>query len=106
MSDDDRGCAAGGGESAPPAVRAVVDRIGDGVATLLVGEDEREVAVEPAELPEGAVEGSWLLVREGPAGLRIVGVDEPGAAARHREAENRLDRLRRDRGSGRFPPRT
>ena len=39
---------------------AVVDRISEGLAVLLVGPDEREVAVDFASLPDGAKEGDWL----------------------------------------------
>lgn len=39
---------------------AVIDRITDGIATLLVGEDE--IVVDLDTLPEGVREGDWLEV--------------------------------------------
>ena len=39
---------------------AVIDRITDGVATLLIGEDE--IVVDLDTLPEGVKEGDWLKV--------------------------------------------
>ena len=85
---------------------AVVDRIVDGQAVLLVGadEDERQLPIEA--LPEDAGEGDWLYVTRSAAGeLRIVGVDHSGTAARREELSGRLDRLRRTRTRGRFPRR-
>lgn len=43
--------------------KAVIDRIVDGkIAVLLVGDDEMEIHVNYSELPNGAKEGSHLLV--------------------------------------------
>ena len=39
---------------------AVIDRIAEGVATLLIGEDE--IVVDLDTLPEGVKEGDWLKV--------------------------------------------
>ena len=39
---------------------AIIDRITDGVATLLVGEDE--IVVDIDTLPEGVKEGDWFKV--------------------------------------------
>jgi hypothetical protein len=94
-----------GAAAEPEATRAVVDRVVDGVALLLVGTAEREVERPVGELPDGTGEGSWLLVRAGDGDVEIVGVDETGSAARRAEVSERLDRIRGSRGSGRFPPR-
>lgn len=87
----------------PADRRAVVDRIVDGVAVLLVGPDEHEHELPAADLPAGAGEGAWLLVTGAGAGLRVVGVDEPGETEHRARTEQRMARLRRDRGGGRFP---
>jgi hypothetical protein len=91
----------GGPVSEPTQERAVVDRIDEGVAVLLVGPSEREVTVPASELPDGAAEGSWLRVRGQDAELELLDLDD-AADARRAEADERLDRLRRTRGSGRF----
>lgn len=80
--------------------RAVVDRIVDGQAVLLVGESETEHHVEASSLPDGATEGAWLLVSAG--SWEIVGVDEAGAAAKRNELSGRMEKLRRQRSRGRF----
>jgi hypothetical protein len=84
---------------------AVVDRVTDGVATLLVGEGERSVVIPASDLPAGVGEGAWVLVREREDGIDVVGIDAERTAARRAELEERLGRVRRSRGSGRFPAR-
>jgi len=41
-------------------MNAVIDRISDGTAVLLIGKEETQVSVPLSELPEGAGEGTWL----------------------------------------------
>lgn len=80
--------------------RAIVDRIVDGQAVLLVGDQEAEHHVDASGLPDGAREGSWLLVRV--PEWTIVGVDEAGAGEKRRELSARMEELRRRRAGGRF----
>ncbi|MEK7874171.1 MAG: DUF3006 domain-containing protein, partial [Chloroflexota bacterium] len=42
--------------------RAVIDRIDEGQAVLLVGDEERQVVVPLAKLPTGVAPGDWLKV--------------------------------------------
>ena len=91
----------------PPDVnRAVVDRVVDGVAVLLVEPDEHEHHLPADSLPEGAGEGAWLLVTGSGPDLHVVGRDVEGEEARRADAETRIARLRRTRGAGRFDPGT
>lgn len=89
---------------APDVHRAVVDRVVDGVAVLLVEPDEREHHLPADGLPDGAGEGAWLLVAGSGPDLHVVGRDVEGEEARRADAEGRIARLRRTRGSGRFDP--
>lgn len=89
--------------SREPDVRAVVDRIVEGHAVLLVGPDEREHHLPAEELPDGAGEGSWLRVAGSGADLRVVGPDPQGEAGRRADNAERVARLRRTRRGGRFP---
>lgn len=89
----------------PDVRRAVVDRVADGVAVLLVGPDEKEHRTPAEALPAGAGEGAWLLVAGAGSALRIVGRDPGGEAARRRDVSERMARVRRDRRGGRFRPR-
>jgi len=78
-----------------PADAAVVDRIEDGRhAVLLVGEAEVELVVDVALLPEGTVEGDWLRL-----GLTA---DVELTESRRSVLADRLERIRRTRGGGRF----
>ena len=80
---------------AVPDDAAVVDRIVDGRhAVLLVGAGEVELVVDVARLPEGTVEGDWLRI-----GLAA---DPERTAQRRRDLEERMERIRRTRGGGRF----
>lgn len=82
-------------------VRAVVDRVTDGTAVLLVGADEAERHVPASGLPDGTGEGAWLRVVDGDP-PRIVGVDRDGEAAARERNRGRMARLREERSSGRF----
>jgi hypothetical protein len=76
-------------------VRAVVDRIVEGVAVLLVGDEETQFDVPVDELPSQVRQGSWLRVRLRGADVEVVDLD-PEATERAREsAEAQRDRLRR-----------
>lgn len=88
--------AGGGADRATAALTAVVDRVVDGrSAVLLVGDDEQELVVPIALLPDGTGEGDVL---------RLGLVPDPAATAERRDAlAGRLDALRRERGRpGRF----
>jgi hypothetical protein len=87
--------------SADEIESAVVDRIVDDVAVLLVGEDESEVTVPRTSLPKDVDEGSWLLIRRSGVGLTVVGMDPAGEERQRERMARRMERLRRQRG-GRF----
>jgi hypothetical protein len=78
---------------------AVVDRIVDGQAVLLVGEAEDELVVPAGALPEGTGEGDWVHVDPGGDPV-VTGPAEPQVDAT--ELKDRMARLRRDRRGGRF----
>lgn len=81
---------------------AVVDRVVEGEAVLLVGDDETEVHVPADGLPDGTGEGAWLAITvEGGAVLSMTLDSDRTDAAGDRIAQ-KLDRLRRDRRGGRF----
>lgn len=84
------------------ARRAVVDRIVEDLAVLLVDPDEQEHHLPADQLPPGAGEGAWLLVAGEGTGLRVVGHDTAGEADHRARNEERRSRLRRTRGGGRF----
>lgn len=87
----------------PDLRRAVVDRIVDDVAVLLVGPDEDEHRIALRDLPVRVGEGAWLQVTGSGPDLRVVGVDTAGEADHRARAEQRMARLRRNQGGGRFP---
>jgi hypothetical protein len=84
--------------------RAVVDRIVDGrTAVLLVGPDEVERIVAVEVLPEGAGEGTWVVLEHSndPADVRLR-IDEQLTQQRFDDLTARLDAIRRTRRGGRF----
>jgi hypothetical protein len=78
-----------------PVDAAVVDRIEDGTrAVLLVGPGEVELVLEVSVLPEGTREGDWLRI-----GFTV---DASLTDARRAAVAERMERIRRTRGGGRF----
>jgi hypothetical protein len=82
--------------------RAVVDRVVDGLAVLLVEPDGHEQHVPLAQLPAGVGEGTVVLVEHRDGGLHVVAADEEETARRQADARQRLAALRARRGRGRF----
>jgi hypothetical protein len=76
---------------------AVVDRIEDGLATVLLEEDETdayELLVEPAELPEDGQHANAVLTVEVRDGDLVEANYEASETAERREsAQSRFDRL-------------
>jgi len=92
-----------GGPAAIPADRAVVDRIVDAsTAVLLVGPDEFEVHIPAEALPDGAADGTWLVIDlDGPS-PRIVEIDQARTDELASDLADRLAHLRATRSRGRF----
>jgi len=82
--------------------RAVIDRITDGWAVLLVGDREQELRVRETELPDGAEEGSIVQVRVSGLKVEVVEVDDGATDEKRAEMKDRLSRLRKSRSTGRF----
>lgn len=76
------------------AGRAVVDRVVEGLAVLLVGDAETEVEVPAAALPDGAGEGSVVTVRSVDGSVEVLAVDDAATAAARDRAAAQRDRLR------------
>lgn len=70
-------------------MHAVIDRIAEGKAVLLIGSEESPVYVPVDVLPEGAKEGTWLDVD-----FRI---NEKLTAEQYRKNRELLDKIKRKR---------
>ncbi|HZA24076.1 MAG TPA: DUF3006 domain-containing protein [Dehalococcoidia bacterium] len=76
--------------------KAVVDRIEDGQhAVLLVGGAEAERVAPLAALPDGATEGTWLLVRFEDESLTAAELDLVEEAQTRQRIQEKLQKLRR-----------
>jgi hypothetical protein len=70
---------------------AVIDRIVNGIATLLVGEEEKDMIVGLNRLPEGAKEGDWLEMDSEGSFAAAPGV----TWERKKRVRSKLDKLRK-----------
>ena len=73
--------------------RAVIDRVEDGLAVLLVGTDEKEVVVRLRDLPEGSGPGVWLRVNLDGERLTHAEVDSETTRVRKSRIQQTLNRL-------------
>ncbi|MSQ32911.1 MAG: DUF3006 domain-containing protein [Dehalococcoidia bacterium] len=73
--------------------RACIDRIDEGLATLMVGAEGRELVVPLAALPAGIAAGDWLQVELEGGRLVRATVDRTETARRRRRIRGKLDRL-------------
>lgn len=80
----------------------VVDRVTEGQAVLLVGDDEVEHHVPAADLPDDAGEGSWLTVTVEAGAVTAMVLDADRTAATAERIGEKLDRIRRNQGGNRF----
>jgi len=79
--------------------RAVVDRIVETMAVLLVGERETEYHVPVNSLPDGAGAGSWLRVTVNDSEVTSVLLDVEETKTVQTRIDEKLNRLRQ-RGRG------
>lgn len=86
----------------PKDERAVIDRITDDWAVLLIGDEEQERRVKADELPDGAREGSIVNVRVSGLRVEVLEVDDAATKEKRSEMKDRLGRLKRTRSTGRF----
>lgn len=82
--------------------RAVVDRLTDGWAVLLVDDREQERRVRVDDLPDDVREGSIVQVRV--SGLKVEVLEDDAAAtdAKRAEMKGRIARLKKSRSTARF----
>jgi hypothetical protein len=78
--------------------RAVVDRVGEGIAVLLVGPGHTEVHVPAEDLPEDVGAGTWVVLDLQLHPPLVLGADPELTGERAAELSRRLDALRPDRG--------
>ena len=86
----------------PKDQRAVIDRITDDWAVLLIGDKEQERRVKADELPDGAKEGSIVTVRVTGLRVEVLEVDDAATEEKRSGMQDRLGRLKRTRSTGRF----
>ena len=77
--------------------RGVIDRIEDGVAVVLAGDDEQEFLVPVRDLPAGAGPGDWLAIIVENGRLRALSIDRELTARRRALVQEQRDRLRQRR---------
>lgn len=73
--------------------RAVVDRIEEGSAVLLVGDEERELVVPIGSLPKSSGPGVWLRVTLEGEGLKHAEIDRETTRLRKSRIQGMMDRL-------------
>ncbi|MBF8304385.1 MAG: hypothetical protein HW399_760 [Dehalococcoidia bacterium] len=73
--------------------KAAIDRIDEGIVVLLVGPEERELAVPVGQLPPGVQAGDWLRVTIVNGQLKQVELDREETKRRRERIKAKLDKL-------------
>lgn len=75
--------------------KAVVEKIGTDLVTLLIGEEEQERIVSMEELPSGIKEGDWVTVTLDETGRLItIQIDEQETLLAKNRIQDKMDALR------------
>lgn len=86
-----------------PRDRAVVDRIVDGnTAVLLVGPEGTELHLPAEALPDGATDGTWVVLDLEEPDPAVTAIDHELTDTRAQHLSARLARIRKERTGGRF----
>ena len=72
-------------------MKAVIDRIAEGIAVLPLGEKETEITIPVKDLPEGVTEGTWLTVE--------FKIDEKTTYDQYRKNRELLEKIK-EKGKG------
>ncbi|WP_081831646.1 DUF3006 domain-containing protein [Geomicrobium sp. JCM 19038] len=81
--------------------RAVLDRIEDGIAVLLVGKSEQEYHVKADELPEEATDGAVLDVQITNDQIVDIAINQEETANQKARISAKMNQLKKKKG-GRF----
>ena len=73
--------------------RAVIDRIDEGQAVLLVGDEERQIVAPLTKLPTGVAPGDWLKVTLDRGELVEAVPDARETARRRARIQVKMDRI-------------
>ena len=73
--------------------KAAIDRIDEGIAVLLVGPEERVLAVSVGQLPPGIQPGDWLKVMIVNGQLQKAQLDREETKQRRERIKSKLDKL-------------
>ncbi|MCP8615934.1 DUF3006 domain-containing protein [Salirhabdus salicampi] len=80
--------------------KAVVDRIVDGKhAVLLVGQKEKEIIIDAVRLPEKAIEGTWVTIKQKGEDVEVISINDNETVETKQRIENKMDLLRQKKGS-------
>lgn len=83
-------------------MQAVIDRIEDGIAVILIEEVQVEYAIDELELPAGSKEGTWLTVQQTENDWKIIGIDEEATKAATTSAQQLQRKLQKKKKRSRF----
>lgn len=83
-------------------ISGTVDRVVDGIAVVLIEDASTRTELDVSADEHGLAEGDVVRLEATVDGWRVIGTDEDATTARREELSDRLDRLREERGGGRF----
>lgn len=86
-------------------MRGVIDRIEDGIAVILVEENNQEWKIAEEKLPTGAKEGAILKLEMTNDTYTIIGLDEEATNAANNKAQQLQNKLQAKKKRSKFKRR-
>lgn len=80
----------------------VLDRIEDGIATILIEEENKEFTLPQDELPNGSKEGTWFSLKKQNDTFIIHEINEEKTASNWQQSKDLMDKLKSKKRTSKF----
>jgi len=83
-------------------VHGVLDRIENGIATIIIDELHEQLSIADSELPEGSKEGTWFLLKKKDNSFEIIKIDKEKTTTEWQHSTSLMNKLQSRKRSSKF----